>query len=103
MNSHLVIPEVRPVGAYATMCELHPLVGKSVRYGGLLLCVWFSNRFDKTKGIGFYRFPAFPEDIRQKGSRKSREIIGLNQNIRGYVVVAFFSKTTFLTPVQYAL
>ena len=34
VNSHLVILEVWPVGAYTSMYELHPLVGKSVRYGG---------------------------------------------------------------------
>ena len=29
VNLHLIIHEVRPVGAYALKCELHPLVGKS--------------------------------------------------------------------------
>ena len=86
VNSHLVILDVRLVGAYASMCELHPLVGKRVRYGCAFDC---SYRFAKAKGVGFYFFPAFPEDIRQKGSRQLREISGLLQNINGeYAVVA---------------
>ena len=29
VNSRLLIRDVRPVGAYASTCKLHPLVGKS--------------------------------------------------------------------------
>ena len=84
MNSHLVIPEVRPVGAYTSMCELHPLVGKSVRYG----CAFGgSNRFVETKRVGFYRFPALAGGRRWKGSRQSSKINGLHHNIREYAVV----------------
>ena len=66
VNSHLVLTKVRPVGAYASMCELHLLVGKSVCYG----CAFGgSNRFAETKRVGFYRFPALSKGRRRKRSR----------------------------------
>ena len=104
MNSHLVIPVVRPVGVYFSMCELDPLLDKSVSWVATVRLIAVIVSRKRNYGVGFYRFPAFPEDRRRKGSRQSRKKGGLHQNIREYAVVALLHVyVTLLAPVQYVL
>ena len=66
VNSHLVIPEVRPVGAYASMCKLHSLVGKSVCLVGSYSAFSSAMASRKPKASVFVVFPLSLKTVGRK-------------------------------------